>query len=140
MKAETTLLQGSDDWFEMVGTLVCDTVSRAGLDPDLNWSLVERYSDGTTLPNGLVQGIRFDIQAGRASYRVGVRPDERGDVTIEVTSATARRLNSLYNADAPFGAALEAAFGSGSMQVEGDLTPLARAIAETHDQIVDRTS
>lgn len=124
----------------MVGTLVCDAVSRVGLDPDLNWSLVERYSEGTTLPNGLIQGIRFDIRAGRASYRVGVRPDERGDVTIEVTSATARRLNSLYNADASFGAALEAPFGSGSMRVEGDLTPLMRAIAETHDQIVDRTS
>ncbi|CAO3437188.1 hypothetical protein [Azospirillum endophyticum] len=139
MNAPTKKLQGSRAWFEMIGTLLCEAIARDGPDPDLDWTLVERYSDGATLEDGLVQGIRIDIRGGKAGYRVGVRPDERGDATIEVMSATARALNLLHTADPGFGRAREAALGAGSLRIEGDLTPLAAALVRTHDQIVDRT-
>lgn len=139
MKAPTKHLQGLRDWFEMIGTMLCGAISRNEPDPDLDWTLVERYSDGATLDDGLVQGIRIDIRGGKVSYRVGVRPDERGDATIEVTSATARALNLVHNADPGFDRAREAALGAGSLRIDGDLTPLAAALTRTHDGIVDRT-
>ena len=132
--------QGSEEWFEMVGTLVSDAVSRAGTSSDLTWSLVERYIDGVSFADGLVQGIRFDIRDGRVSYRVGVRPDERGDATIEVTAAAARELNLLRSADPAFASIREHVLRTGEMRVDGDLTPIAPALNETHDLLVDQTS
>jgi hypothetical protein len=78
----------------MVGTLVCGAVSRAGTMPNRNGSLVERHYDGVTLSDGLLQGIRFDIRDGQMSFRVGVRPEERGNVTIEVARDSCPRTES----------------------------------------------
>jgi hypothetical protein len=62
-------------------------------------SLVERYTDGVELFEGLVQGLRFDIQNGKPSFRLGVRQDEGADITMEIAAAAARELNSLKSAD-----------------------------------------
>ncbi|AJR23378.1 hypothetical protein [Sphingobium sp. YBL2] len=139
MPTHSRLLQGSHAWFEMVGTVVCDAFNEGGPYSAFDWTFVERYSDGAPLADGLMQGIRFDIRAGFATYRVGVWPDERGDVTIEVTVAAARALNLLHNDDPYFDSAREAALEMGALRVEGDLSPIATALAQTHDHIVDRT-
>jgi hypothetical protein len=68
-------------------------------DADALEYIVERYTDGVELFEGLVQGLRFDILKGKPAFRVGVRQDERADITIKITAAAARELNSLYNAD-----------------------------------------
>ncbi|NDW07872.1 hypothetical protein [Jiella pacifica] len=132
--------QGTVPWFEMVGAEMSRAASRSGLSPDLTVSLVERYSDGTELGEGLVQGLRFDIVAGKPSFRVGVRPDERGDVTIVVTAAAARRLNALYGGDPTYPAARAAFLASGAMRVDGDPSRLGGWLETVHDPIVDRTS
>ncbi|UYB54284.1 hypothetical protein OCJ37_10290 [Xanthomonas sp. AM6] len=139
MNAASRFVQGSSEWFDMVGTLVCRAVKRAGYPFPGNWTLIERYSDGVRLPNGLIQGIRFDLRAGAAAYRVGVAPEEQGDATIEVTSAAARTLNLLYSHDPRFETNMKHALDSGAITVEGDLSPIAEALAQSHNDIVDRT-
>jgi len=59
----------------------------------------ERYTDGIELDSGLVQGIRFDISAGKPSFRIGARLDDAADVTVLLTAAAARKLNLLYSSD-----------------------------------------
>ena len=140
MATQSRLLQGSSEWFEMVGAVICEALNRPGLRAGVNWSLVERYSDGEPLPNGLMQGIRFDIRDGVATFRLGALPDERGDATIEVTAAAARALNLLRNDDPRFGPARDKAVQTGAMRIEGDLSPIAATLADTHDFIVDRTA
>lgn len=132
--------QGAVAWFEMVGTLMCEAASQAGLAPDFNLSLVERYMDGVDLATGHVQGIRFDIINGQPSYRVGVRRDERGDVTIEITAAAARTLNLLRSSDPNFQTALQDFQSSGEMKVAGDPSMFGRWMAMVHDPIVERTN
>lgn len=83
MATDAKLDQGTTAWLEMAGTLMCEAAARAGLPPDLSVSLVERYTDGAELPNGLVQGLRFDIVAGTLvrhntrGVRVWTRPAGR---------------------------------------------------------------
>ncbi|MBP2300887.1 hypothetical protein [Azospirillum picis] len=139
MSAAATIPQGTVAWFEMVGALMCAAASRAGLPPDLNWSLVERYGDGAILPNGRLQGIRFVIAHGRPSFEVGVDEDARGDVTIEVAATTARELNLLHTADPAYAAALDRATGLGRLRVNGDVSPMAGWLAAIHDPIIDLT-
>lgn len=139
MSPAAKLPQGTTAWFEMVGTLMCAAASRSGLAPDLNWSLVERYSDGVTLPNGRIQGIRFDIVNGAPSFDVGVDKDERGDVTIEVSAAAARELNLLYTADPAYVIARDRATRLRQIRVDGDLSPMADWLNAIHDSIVDHT-
>ncbi|GGX97152.1 hypothetical protein [Streptomyces minutiscleroticus] len=132
--------QGTADWFRMAGDMMCEAALDAGLPPDLTVSLVERYTDGTELPEGLVQGIRFDVSHGQPSFRVGVRVDERADVTVEVTAAAARRLNELYSTDPDYDAARRRFLSTGEMRVESDTTALDGVLEAVHDPIVDRTS
>lgn len=132
-------LQGSHGWFEMIGALLCEAIAEEAPDTELEWSLIERYSDGFELAPGLVQGIRLEIRGGNARYRVGVRREETGDATIEVTSATARALNLLPKADPAFDRIQAAALAAGSLRIEGDPTPIATALSKTHDEIVVRT-
>jgi hypothetical protein len=110
--------QGTTAWFEMVGTLLSEAASRPGLSPDLDVSLVERYTDGVELSKGLFQGIRLDIRGGQLSFRVGVRRDERADTTVEVTATDARELNTLHGA--AYDTARNKFLGTGEMQVDGD--------------------
>jgi hypothetical protein len=131
--------QGSHEWFAMVGAIVCEALDRSGSQSALDWTFVERYSDGKAFPDGLMQGIRFDVCGELATYRVGVGPDERGDVTVEVTVAAARALNLLYSDDPQFDLAWETAVATGALQIEGDLSLIATALAQTHDSIVYRT-
>lgn len=139
MSTSGKLPQGSPAWFDMLGTLMCEAALRAGLAPDENWSLVERYTDGTTLPNGRVQGIRFDIVNGLPSYRIGVHTDEHADVVIEVSAAVARELNLLYTDDPAYGAALDRAKQTGQISMEGDLSRIPDWFTAIHDPLVDRT-
>jgi hypothetical protein len=132
-------VQGSVAWFEMIGTLLCQALLEEDAQRPGRWTLVERYVDGTPLPDGRVQGIRIDMRGARVSYRVGVLPDERGDATIEVTAAAARALNILYDTDPAFGRLSQAAVERGELRVHGDMTPIARVLARTHNDIVDRT-
>jgi hypothetical protein len=68
---------GTTAWFEMVGALMVEAATGSGLPKKLTVSFVEIYTDGVEVADGLMQGIRFDIIAGQASFRVGVRPGER---------------------------------------------------------------
>jgi hypothetical protein len=130
---------GTTAWFEMVGALMVDTATRSGLPKGLTVSFVEIYTDGVELADGLVQGIRFDIIAGQASFRVGVRPGERGDVTFEITTAAAERLNSLRIADPRFPDAIDEVLGTGEMRVEGDPSQLGGWLEQVHDPVVKHT-
>lgn len=139
MKSPAKLPHGTMEWFAMVGGAICEAALHAGLSPDLNWSLVERYSDGTELANGRMQGLRFDLVSGRPSFRVGVSIEERGDVTIEVSTAVARCLNRLSLADPAYGRAFKQAMDQGDLRVSGDLSSMAGWLAAAHDPIVERT-
>src|SRR5205814_1734130 len=108
----------------------------SGLAPGLTVSLVERYTDGTELSGGLVQGLRFDIRSGKPSFRVGAGPDERGDVTIEITAAAARTLNNLYSADPNYPAAVGRFLKTGEMQMDGDPSQMGGWLETVHDKIV----
>lgn len=139
MDTNTKFLQGTPAWFEMVSTIMCEFATSAGLASDQNVSFVERYSDGTAMADGLVQGIRFEIINGQPAFRIGVRPDERGDINIEITAAAARMLNLLYSADPEYHALQSIFLRSGEMRVEGDPSALGSWLAAVHDPIVDRT-
>lgn len=116
-----------------------EAASQSGLSPELNLSLVERYTDGVELSEGLVQGLRFDILGGKPSFRVGARRDERADVMIEITAAAARKLNTLRSADPNYTAALEGFLSTGEMRVEGDPSRMGGWLNAVHDPIVNRT-
>ncbi|MCA1405059.1 hypothetical protein I6F26_11835 [Ensifer sp. IC3342] len=139
MMTDAKLCFGTVAWFEMVGMAMCDAASRLGLSPTLTMSLVEHYTDGSKLPTGLLQGLRFEISAGVPSFRVGVLPGERGDVTIEITSAAAHKLNSLHNADPEYRAAINGFLNSGEMRVDGDPARLGGWLEVVHDRIVANT-
>tara|TARA_R110002020_G_scaffold50791_1_gene143642 strand:+ start:7933 stop:8355 length:423 start_codon:yes stop_codon:yes gene_type:complete len=133
------LRHGTADWFAMVGTIMVEGALQAGLPAELCISLVERYTDGTRLPGGMVQGLRFEIVAGKPSFRVGAYPDEHADLIIEISAAAARTLNRLYSADPQYRIALAALLQSGAMRESGDMTRLGDWLAAVHDPIVDRT-
>jgi hypothetical protein len=133
------LRQGTTAWFQMVGTLMCEAASQAGLAPDLDLTLIERYADGAEIGEGLIQGIRFDVIKGKPQFRVGVLPNEQGDITIELTAAAARKLNLLRSADPEYRTALEAVLGSGDLRVKGDLSRLGGWFGTLHDPIVEQT-
>jgi len=139
MEMDRRFAQGTAAWFEMVGSLMCDAARGSGLSPDLTVSLVERYTDGSVLADGTVQGIRFDIINGIPTFRYGVGRDERGDITIEITSSIARKLNLLKNSDPEFESALKAAAQSGEFEVHGDPSRLGSWLSAVHDPIVERT-
>jgi hypothetical protein len=139
MTHDAKLQQGTAAWFEMVGTLMRNAATRSGLSQDLNVSLVERYSDGSELGDGLVQGIRFEIVAGAPSFRVGARPGESADVTVEVTAAAARALNLLFSTDPDYERARARLNETGEMRVDGDPSRLGCWLDAIHDPIVDRT-
>ena len=133
------LTQGTAGWFAMVGSMMCDAARGSGLSPDLTVSFVERYIDGFLLADGTVQGIRFDIVNGIPAFRYGVSRDERGDITIEMTSSVARKLNLLKTTDPQYKAAVDSALRSGGMKVQGDLALLGNWLGEIHDPIVALT-
>lgn len=136
---DVRLPHASTAWFEMVGTAMCDAVLQAGLSSDLNLSIVELYTDGADLGGGLRQGLRFDIASGKPSFRVGVRPDEQGDIRIDVTTAGSREVNMLHSDDPAYPAAVGRLMSAGEMKIEGDLSLLKDWIGPVHDVVVDRT-
>lgn len=136
---DAPLVPGTAPWFAMVGAVLCETADDVGLPADLTISLVERYTDGEPWSDGLVQGLRLDVVRGRATVRVGVAPDETGDVTILVTAAAARRLNAFRSSDPEYDRVRAALVGSGELSVEGDPSPVAEVLARAHDPIVERT-
>ena len=139
MTADMKIRQGTAAWFEMVGTLMSEAALRSELPTRLNLSLVELYTDGVELSDGLVQGLRFDILSGTPSFRVGARHGERADVTIELTAAAAWELNSLNGADPDYHAALDKFLRTGEMRVDGDPSQMGDWLKAVHDPIVART-
>lgn len=139
MTVHTKTPHGTTAWFEMVGTIMAEAARRAELPADLTVSLVERYTDGVVLADGLVQGIRFEIVGGKPSFRVGARPYEQADITIEVTAAVARELNALRSTDPRYRTVLDRFLGTGEMRMHGDISRLGDWLAMVHDPIVDRT-
>lgn len=138
MTQDAKVRQGTTAWFEMVGEMMSEAASSSGLSPKLDVSLVERYTDGAELSDGLVQGIRFDIHNGEPSFRVGVQRNERADIIVEVTAGAARELNLLRGPD--FDAARERFLSTGEMRVDGDPSRMGAWLDAVHDPIVDRTS
>jgi hypothetical protein len=137
MKNKTT--HGTTAWFEMVGMLLEYAAREAALPPDYAFRFVERYTDGADLGDGRVVGLRFEIAGGRSSFRVGVRPDERGDLTVEITAAGSRLLNTLYGSDPAYRPAIAGLKRAGELKVDGDFRHVGRWFHEVHDQIVERT-
>jgi hypothetical protein len=130
MMASQKLHPGTTAWFEMMGALMVEAATRSSPPPELNLSFVEIYTDGVEVEDGLVQGFRFDIIAGQPSFRVGARRGERGDVTIEITTAAAQRLNSLRSADPSYAAAIDQGLRTGEMRVDGDPSRLGGWLQE----------
>lgn len=129
--------QGTPEWFDMVGRVMSEAARKADLPADSNVSLVERYTDPADFGDGLVQGFRFAIVAGQPSCRVGAKPGERGDVTVEVSAAAARDLNAM-----PAAAAAKARrryIATGELRQEGDPAQLGEWFGTVHRAIVDRT-
>jgi hypothetical protein len=139
MNTDMKVADGTTAWFDMAGSLTCEAALQAGLSPALNVSLVERYTDGIELSEGVVQGLRFDIVGGNPSFRVGARHDEVADITVEVSAEASRALNSLYSADPNFGPAFANFLSTGEFRVDGDLAQLGTWFNAVHDPIVDRT-
>ena len=139
METPQKIRHGTADWFAMVGAIMVEGALQAGLPAELNVSLVERYTDGLPLPGGMVQGLRFEIVAGKPSFRVGAYPGERADLVIAISAGAARTLNRLYSADPQYGITLAALLQSGEMRVSGDMTRLGDWLGAAHDPIVART-
>ena len=131
--------QGTTAWFHMVGRLMTRAADAACLPTSLNISFVERYTDGSEMADGLVQGIRFDIADGQPSFRVGAAPDETADVVVEITADAARRLNTLRTADPAYSATRQNGLEGGEMRVTGDPSRLGDWLEAVHDAIVERT-
>jgi hypothetical protein len=135
---------GTTAWFDMVGALMVDAARRAALPDDFNISLLERFTDGVDKgagqAAGQMAGMRFDVVNGAPSFWTGVGPDEQADITIEVTLAASRELNTLPGADPRFTAALAKLQSNGQLKINGDLAGLGQWFAAVHDRIVDRTA
>ncbi|MQT15440.1 hypothetical protein [Segnochrobactrum spirostomi] len=141
MSTASKIPHGTLPWFHMVGTVMCEAARNAGLSPDLTVSLVERYSDGEALSDGLVQGLRFDIVAGRPTYRIGALPAEPADIEIEVSAAGARALNLLSASDPRYPETLGRLLDGGDLRVTGDIARFGTWFgAALHDAIVERTA
>ena len=136
---DTRLVQGTREWFDMVGLLMTAAATKARLPADLTVSFVEIYADGATWPDGLVQGLRFEIAGGHPSFRAGARPGERADIHVAVSVRAARALNLLQLADPAFAQEHARALRTGEMKVDGDLSRLGDWLAGVHDPIVERT-
>lgn len=125
--------------FEKVEGLMCESAARTALPPGLNFGLVERDLDGIPLSGGFVQCLHFDIRDGQPSFMAGAMPDEKADVTVEVTAAASRELNTLYANDPRYVAGLARLQASGELKIRGDLVDLGAWFARVHDPIVDCT-
>lgn len=139
MVTQVKVPHGTKEWLEMLGEQMCEGASRANLPADYNLSLVERFTDGKALPDGLLEGFRFDIVNGKPSFRIGVGPDERGDITILLTWGASRGVAGLYAADPEHQALFERYLSTGEMQIDGDFAALGSWIPPVHDAVVDRT-
>jgi hypothetical protein len=135
-----TTLHGTAQWFEMVGKVLVDAAMQAGLPPECNVRLVERYIDGIELSPGRVQGLRFDIINGKPTFQLGAGRDERGDITVEVTKAASYTLNTLRSDDPRFHAVFINLQSASELKIDGDLSQLGSWFSAVHDRIVDRTS
>jgi hypothetical protein len=132
-------MHGTIAWFEMVGALLEQAAREAVLAPDVAFRFVERYTDGADLGDGRVAGLRFEIAGGETAFQVGVRPEERGDLTVEITTAGSRLLNTLYGDDPAYGPAIADLKRAGALKVDGDFRRAGRWFVEVHDRIVART-
>ncbi|WP_417679338.1 hypothetical protein [Pseudodonghicola sp.] len=139
MTDDTRLPAGSRQWLTMVGERLQQAAQHADLPSEQTVSLVERYSDGEEIAPGLVQGLRFDILCGVPSFRIGAAPEEKADITVEVTSEAARRLNQLFSTDPAYALALEEYLKSGALRMCGDPAKLGAWFGAVHDDIVRRT-
>lgn len=140
MTAETQYVAGSVEWLTMVGEVLLAAARSAALPADLTLSLVEHYIDGPEIARGLFQGLRFDISNGRPNFRVGVTPDEVGDITIHIAPEVAQRLNQLYTSNPALEEFQLEALASGKLRIRGDPSQLGSWFAATHDEIVSRTA
>lgn len=91
------------------------------------------------LGDGLRQGLRIGIVRGALAFRAGVLQDETADVVIEVTAATARKLNLLFSTDPAYAQAVSKAAALGDFRSHGDLGALGPVFASAHDRIVEHT-
>lgn len=139
MTTDTKVPHGTVAWFEMLGEVMCEAASKANLSPDMNISVVEHYTDGAELGDGLFEGFRLDIINGKPVFRVGVRPDERGDITLDVTRAASRKLNTLHSSDLEYQPTVGKYLSSGEFRIDGDPSRLGDWLGPVHDVVVDRT-
>lgn len=140
MAANAKVPHGTREWIEMLGAELCAGAARANLPSDYNVSMVEHFTDGATLDDGLVEGFRFDVKGGVPEFRVGVKPQERGDITILMTWAASRQLASVYGADPEHHRLFESFLSDGAMEIEGDFSALASWLGPVHDKVVDQTA
>jgi hypothetical protein len=140
MSTKTKVPHGSKAWFDMVGTIMVEAATLAKLPPEFNVSLVERYTDGVEISPGLLQGLRFEINGGRPTFRAGAKPGEQGDITVEVLAADSHALNTLRSEDPRFLETYARLQSSAQFTIDGDLSRLGSWFTLVHDRIVDRTA
>lgn len=119
---------------------MCAAARRANLPADLNLSLVEHFTDGPQWDDGLHEGFRFDIVKGQPSFRTGVEPGERGDLTVNTTRAASLAFSKLKAVDAEWEPTMAKYMNAGEFTVDGDLSQLFGLIGNIHDEVVDRTA
>ncbi len=130
---------GTRAWFEMLGEEMCHAAEEAELPSDMNVTAVEHFTDGDDMGDGLRAGFRLDIVAGKPKWRVGALPGERADITMHVTRAASRELNTLHGDDPRYGPAARKYMENGDFRVEGDPSRLGAWLSSVHDAVVDRT-
>jgi len=141
MTVDAKIAYGTRPWFEMIGEVMCGAATAAKLDADVNFRLVEHFVNGDDWGDGLFEGFRLDIVKGEPSFQVGVRPGEFGDLTVNVTRAASRTLNTLHGYDPGFEPALQRLTNAGEFEVvNGNLSDLFELIGPIHDEVVDRTA
>jgi hypothetical protein len=69
--------QGTAAWFRMAGTVLVETATQVGFPADLTVTLVERYTDGTELSPGLVQGTASRSSTARRASGSARTPTSR---------------------------------------------------------------
>ena len=120
------------------GIAIQSSARPGGMYEELNVSLVERYTDRIEPSRGLIQGQRFDIISGKPFFRAAARQDERTDITLEITAAAARELNTLKGEQ--YQAARDHFLSTKEMRLQGDPSSMGARLEAVHDPIVERAS
>jgi hypothetical protein len=93
---------------------------------------------GLNRPRALSRDNVLTSSVASALSELGARQDERTDITVEITAAAARELNTLKGAQ--YQAAHDHFLSTKEMRLQGDPSSMGAWREAVHDPIVDRAS